>query len=265
MRRMLCPNTDRFLAIASDATLQARVREAAGRFPTATLSIGNELRLAHAMASGAFKPELEMAPLEPAALGHMLRRSLLRPAVEPVLSALWHRLMAPSIEMVPVTTLASSLLGARAALRKRGEIGPQGPVEGVQMLFEPAERTAEWLPWINAALALPQGGLATPAALFAGTILFHPLIDGNGRLARALFQLGLARAFGLSAPSIPLTPIFYLLSPGLNKALLTLSRTGETADLKEALTGIVHTACDAVDWLDEELRGPPSARNRGPG
>ena len=254
MQRMSCREVDGFLAMKPDATLQARVREAADRFPTLGRAIGNELRLAHAMASGAFAPEPAMETLSRSALGHMLRRSLLRPASEPMLSALWPQFMGERIQIDAVLALASGLLGGRAVLRTRGEIGPEGPVEGAMMLFEPPERVAAWLPWMNEALKFPAGGLATPAALFAGTILFHPLVDGNGRLARALFLLGLARTFGFSTPSIPLTPIFYLLSPGLNKALLAFSRAGEARALGAALAAVTEAACDAVHWLDLDLR-----------
>ena len=42
--------------------------------------------------------------------------------------------------------------------------------------------------------------------IFFETTLIHPLPDGNGRLARLLFQLDLHRTIGLRAPILPLGP-----------------------------------------------------------
>ncbi len=43
-------------------------------------------------------------------------------------------------------------------------------------------------------------------AIYYETLLIHPLRDGNGRLARLLFQLSLRQTIGLSAPILPLGP-----------------------------------------------------------
>jgi len=40
-----------------------------------------------------------------------------------------------------------------------------------------------------------------------GTLIIHPLSDGNGRLARILFQATLRRHLGLQIPILPLGPV----------------------------------------------------------
>jgi hypothetical protein len=52
--------------------------------------------------------------------------------------------------------------------------------------------------------------------IFFETTLIHPLSDGNGRLARLLFQVALRQTIGLTAPILPLGP-----ACAANRALLT--------------------------------------------
>lgn len=57
-------------------------------------------------------------------------------------------------------------------------------------------------------------------AVYYETLLIHPLRDGNGRLARLLFQLSLRNTIGLRAPILPLGPASASSRPALIGAYL---------------------------------------------
>jgi Fic family protein len=57
-------------------------------------------------------------------------------------------------------------------------------------------------------------------AVYYETLLIHPLRDGNGRLARLLFQLSLRQTIGLKAPIFPLGPACAANRPALLAAYL---------------------------------------------
>ncbi|HEY0116788.1 MAG TPA: Fic family protein [Allosphingosinicella sp.] len=57
-------------------------------------------------------------------------------------------------------------------------------------------------------------------AVYYETLLIHPLRDGNGRLARLLFQLSLRQTIGLRAPILPLGPASAASRPVLIAAYL---------------------------------------------
>ncbi|NML67901.1 Fic family protein [Hymenobacter sp. RP-2-7] len=125
---------------------------------------------------------------------------------------------------------------------RTGAKGPMqvvsGPPGREQVHFEapPAETVADqmahFLTWFNAELPLDAVLKAGIAHLWFVTI--HPFEDGNGRVARALTELQLARA-DASAQR------FYSLS-----AQLRLERTAYYAQLKAAQKG----ALDITTWLD---------------
>jgi len=56
--------------------------------------------------------------------------------------------------------------------------------------------------------------------IYFDTLLIHPLPDGNGRLARLLFQAALRQTIGLSAPVFPLGPACAANRPALIAAYL---------------------------------------------
>ncbi len=57
-------------------------------------------------------------------------------------------------------------------------------------------------------------------AIYYETLLIHPLRDGNGRLARLLFQVSLRQTIGLRAPILPLGPASVHSRPALMGAYL---------------------------------------------
>ena len=75
-----------------------------------------------------------------------------------------------------------------------------------------------WLPHVRGRLdrliglvleAQPQlPPVAHAIAILFETLVVHPLQDGNGRLARLLFQGSLRRTLGLRSPVFPLGPAF---------------------------------------------------------
>lgn len=54
----------------------------------------------------------------------------------------------------------------------------------------------------------PETAFEFACMLYTETLIIHPLVDGNGRLARLLFQWPFLKSFGLRAPVLPLGPIY---------------------------------------------------------
>jgi Fic family protein len=86
--------------------------------------------------------------------------------------------------------------------------------------------------------------------IYMETLLIHPLPDGNGRLARLLFQVSLRQTVGLKAPILPLGPACAANRPALMAAYLAwyFDRDAEplvdfvTAALEELVSLYVRTA-----------------------
>jgi hypothetical protein len=78
--------------------------------------------------------------------------------------------------------------------------------------------------------------------IFVETLLIHPLPDGNGRLARLMFQLALRQSIGLRAPVFPLGPACAANRSALVSAYLALELKRDP----EPLITFVATALNAL-------------------
>lgn len=153
--------------------------------------------------------------LDSSATSHLRRR----PPSELAARHLWERLAAGPIE-VPDLLAAAKLLGGLPRLRK--EPMRTTPFASGHMLEYAAPdkvpaRLAGLLRRVNAP---PSGAdpLIHATGVYFEALLIHPLPDGNGRLARLLFQAALQRTIELRAPVFPLGP-----ACAINRPLLIAS------------------------------------------
>lgn len=77
--------------------------------------------------------------------------------------------------------------------------------------------------------------------IFFETTLIHPLSDGNGRLARLLFQVDLHRTIGLRAPILPLGPACAANRPALVAACLAWEFDRDAQPLVDFVTCAVES------------------------
>ncbi len=77
---------------------------------------------------------------------------------------------------------------------------------------------------------------------YAEVALSHPYTDGNGRLARALYQRAFAHAGLLNAPLIPLGPLLYLNHKTVIAVLVHLGTTGEWPPFLKVMARLTHKA-----------------------
>lgn len=84
-------------------------------------------------------------------------------------------------------------------------------------------------------------------AIYFETLLIHPLRDGNGRLARLLFQLALRQTIGLAAPILPLGPACAASRPALIGAYLAWEFDRNARPLVEFLTAAVSALIDLYE------------------
>lgn len=132
---------------------------------------------------------------------------VLRPHPEYAAHRAWHMGALDHLTFDEMVAL-SRILGGRAAIRTGRQTTFQF-ASGQRLQFADAAevrpRLARLLDDFNTPLAgrLP---LAHATLLYIDFLTIHPFKDGNGRMARLLFQLSLAKTCGLRAPVVPLMP-----------------------------------------------------------
>jgi hypothetical protein len=138
-------------------------------------------------------------------------------------------------------TDALALALSPGSARRTGaiQVGPDSL--GIRTLF-PASPDADWEQSILDAEQALDGPLARAAFAYGWTVLVHPYQDGNGRLARALFQVSLARSGLISTPVLPLGPLVYANHRPHDLALRRLGVTGDWSPLLEVLVGLTEKA-----------------------
>lgn len=89
------------------------------------------------------------------------------------------------------------------------------------------------------------------AMVYFETLVIHPFRDGNGRLARLLFQGALFKSLGLRAPVLPLRPVMLRNRPHLLRCYLSWYFDHSPV----ALTEFLAAACDStMSVIDAEFK-----------
>jgi hypothetical protein len=161
-----------------------------------------------------------------------------RPASEAALARLWPEPTSRS-KAFALDALAFALSPGCARRTAAIQVGPDSL--GIRTLFPPPPDAGWAQPILDAEQALA-GPLARAAFAYGWTVLVHPYTDGNGRLARALFQVSMARSGLISAPVLPLGPLVYANHRSHDLALRRLGVTGDWQPLLEVLVGLTEKA-----------------------
>lgn len=131
-----------------------------------------------------------------------------RPPCEPILTKFWSPLSRWKISDELCDALVAELLGGPAT-RREGQSRSLPNRDGRRTIFlDPAE-AVNWTERLRHLNTLSLNNFTFAASVFATTVLYHPYVDGNGRIGRALFQAALASRGVISVPVIPLGPASY--------------------------------------------------------
>jgi hypothetical protein len=180
------------------------------------------------------------------------QKLLVRPAVEPIAISYWRRFATFDFDETIALILASTLAARRLVYRKGPATGRSA--EG-DVGFEPLEIASQWLARIAGAAARPELSTALPIYAYAQVLMAHPFADANGRFARLMIHVALARCAGLKLPAVALAPAFYRRASALGRTLTTLSDSGEWAPFNDLFLDVLEDAVFLTKALTRLSRG----------
>lgn len=154
-----------------------------------------------------------------------LTRFETRPSVEAAIIDRYADLLWPPDEQ-NLLTLASGLIGGEATYRQ-GSAFMTRSLGSVQVEFPKPDESRRFIQRLEKFELNGSCQLCAALGIYAQVVLSHPLVDGNGRLGRALALIFLMRAKVLHAPWIPLGPYFYQHASIVFGSLQALSLTGD--------------------------------------
>lgn len=163
-----------------------------------------------------------------------------RPASEPTLLRLWPA-MKGNTRYEDIDELLTGLLG-QPAVRRQHRSRTRLARDGTRSIFPPEAEARGWLSRIDAAESGATNALAQACFAYAQTVLSHPYTDGNGRLARAMYQRSLGRSGLLSGPLLPLGPLVYANHHVHDRALQHLGHTGDWDPFVTIMIGLTRKA-----------------------
>ena len=204
---------------------------------------GNEARSALLFRAGVHLP-VDQAFVGPTDYPQpSLDRFLIRPSIEPIIYSNWHRFDSWNIDDPWALDLTAALIGRKAGHRLHSAGKPPfGDLPA--MAYAPLDQAGGWLEAVNAARHRSDlTPLRAAALIHAIVILYHPMDDGNGRLARAMFHGALRSLAGIDAPFLSLGPVSYILSYYLLGLTRRLSQSGDWAAY---LDGAYHVMAIAI-------------------
>lgn len=214
------------------------IRGADQAFNSPDQTFGQELRTAFAFSQGS-----SISPTSGAI--SRLPMFYLRPACEPILYRFWEPLRSWSITDALCDDMASCLTGQPNRRRLSASQSVPGR-DGRRTIFIDPGAVHGWLDALEILNTADLDALSFASAVSAATVVHHPYEDGNGRVARALFQGALASRGVLKTPSIALGPASYRHSEALITAIRSLGVEGDWT----SLLGVVgHMIRDTVPVL----------------
>lgn len=169
-----------------------------------------------------------------------------RPATEPALRSLWPKLMART-RIADVDKLLSALLG-ESSVHRQHRSTTRYARDGTRSVFPPVDEARGWLDRVDASERPGIDPFAQACFAYAQAVLSHPYNDGNGSLARAMYQRSLGRSGFLSGPLLPLGPLVYSNHHVHDRALQHLGSTGDWAPFVAVMLGLTRKAAAFTTW-----------------
>lgn len=161
---------------------------------------------------------------------------LFRPAIEVGILSYWEHLINADANIEVINKMVNIMVGHPVSISKWAMTIKSG--KG-RVVFESPEYSQNWISDIYNARksGMPLHLLAIFA--YTRTILAHPFSDGNGRLARAIFQIFMSESVGWKVPGIALAPATYKHIPLLQRSLKEVGTTNNWNSIAFTLKKIV--------------------------
>ncbi len=182
-----------------------------------------------------------------------------RPATEPALRSVWPDLIART-RIADIDDMLTALLGETSVHRKHRSTTRYAR-DGTRSVFPPVDEAMGWLDLIEASERTETDPFAQACFAYAQAVLSHPYNDGNGRLARAMYQRSLARSGLLAGPLLPIGPLIYANYRVHDRALQHLGSTGDWGPFVAVMLGLTRKAAAFTAWT---LSGERSLPYQGP-
>lgn len=186
-----------------------------------------------------------------------------RPTSEPVLVDFWSRFENDQLALALADAIVAGLTG-EPARRRSGPIASSPDRHGRRTVYAPPDIAAGWIDRVNATEATGADPFILACHAYAEVALSHPYADGNGRLARAMFQRAFARASLLDAPLIPLGPLIYLNHKMVIDVLVRLGTTGDWPPFLDVMARLTHKALAFTEHQLKSSAPPPPRDIDGP-
>ena len=241
MKLPALPRLDHTFSNPVRERLWRTIREASSAVDIVVSCIGLELRVSHKVAIGSldlrYLDSLLDSPLDgPRSPTYLF----LRPAVEPVLLSFWEKFI--KLDEVEWPSVGATL-NPRAPLRD-SYVATAKSCDGSFSVYPHTDEIVHWQNDLNDLLKSDMEPLSKAFIMYAVVIMCHPLIDGNGRLARAAMWASLARS-GIAAPCLPLGPVAYANPSWLANSIRSLCATGDWSQYLKNMDGFILAAIEA--------------------
>lgn len=172
---------------------------------------GKELRVSQRLLEGGanltvFRPRTIFEIDELA--NRLLHRIYLRPASEPILLS-WRGVLSSTNWTVPIAVDFVSALRGLRTFPSCSQMHSSGG-DGISAVSYDPHGYDIWEDRIGKIRSLDLTPWARALVIYATTIILHPLVDGNGLLARSLFNISMCESHLEYAPILPMSPVFYV-------------------------------------------------------
>lgn len=164
-----------------------------------------------------------------------------RPASEPVLWRNWTDLIDAPLDFNLADTVVRDLTGAPATRRRSRGFSAKDQ-SGRRSLYPEPETAMAWPERMRAIGEAAASPFVAACAAYAEIAISHPYADGNGRLARAVFQAKLGKHGVLSGPHLPLGPLIYANHRMVIEGLVRVGTIGDFEFFFATMAGLVRKA-----------------------
>ena len=178
------------------------------------------------------------------------RQVMLRPASEPIIYSYWNRFLLWDLDDGCIKDMARCLC-AQDITYRQGLSATHPSRLGLSVIYPPASESNNWLSLVPQVPTETSriDALKLAFMTMAIFVLHHPLVDGNGRVGRAIFQGVLGRTCGLSCPMLAIAPFAIANKREVIGGWMELGRSGGWARLVDAYRKIF---CERIKYHDDE-------------